>query len=356
MKTKKSLLLVLLTVLFIYCKKEADGFILNGKIDGNYNGLIYLKYNGKLDSALVTKNSFVFNGTVPNPTMGILYPGHPNSTDEMTIGTVMLENSSINIFSKYSFRNSDNGLTKFFDIDSINGSKSQDLRNRFEAKLGKTVYNEIIDSVKKVSLYNNLQEFISENPKSVMSGEYLANLGSYYNYLNGDQLEMLLNLMDTTYQAKGDVNKISALIKQSKLFAIGNRPPDLILPNQEGKMIDRLSLKGNVVLLEFWASWCAPCRQTNPQLINLYDSYKDEGFEILGVSIDKHKVDWQNAIKEDRLSWTQVIDSIRTTVHSYNLNSIPFNLLLSREGKIIAKNLKTNELSLILKKELHNQQ
>jgi thiol-disulfide isomerase/thioredoxin len=352
MKTKKLFLLVVLIILFINCGKESDGFVLNGRIDGDYSGFIYLRYNDLLDSTLVVKNEFTFKGKVPNPTMGILYPGRPSSMENMTLGTVMLENSLINIFSKYSFRNSNMGMTKFLDIDSISGSKSQDLRNHFEVKISETVHNEIIDSLKKISLYNNLHEFISDNPKSIMSGEYLAGLGSYYNYLNDHQLEVLLKLMDTTYQAKEDLYKISALIKQNKLFAQGNIPPDIKLPNQEGIIIDRLSLNGNIVLLEFWASWCAPCRQTNPDLVNLYNSYKDEGFEILGISIDKHKEDWQTAIKEDSLSWPQVLDSLRTTQLSYNLNSIPFNLLLNREGEIIAQNIKPNELISILKREL----
>ena len=264
----------------------------------------------------------------------------------------MLENSAIKIFSKYSVRNSNMGMAKFLDIDSVGGSKSQNLRNHFEDKMSKTVYNEKIDSIKRVSLYNNLHEFISNNPKSVMSGEFLADLGSNFNYLDEKQFEALSKLMDTTYQAKGDLHQISALIKQSKLFAIGNTPPDIILPNQEGEIIDRLSLNGKIVLLEFWASWCAPCRQTNPELVDVYNSYKDEGFEILGISIDKNKGDWKTAIKEDRLSWTQVLDSLRTTQLTYNLNSIPFNLLLNREGEIIAQNVKPIELIPILKKVL----
>lgn len=352
MNTKRPFLFVMCIILFINCGKENEGFILNGKIDGDYNGLIYLRYNDLIDSTIVVKNSFAFKGNVPNPTKGILYPGRPSSKENMTLGIFMLENSSIKTFSKYSVRNSNMGMTKFLDIDSISGSKSQNLRNHFEDKMIKTVYNEKIDSLKGLSLYNNLHEFISNNPKSVMSGEYLADLGSNFNYLNEKQFEALLKLMDTTYQAKGDMAKISALIKQSKLFAIGNRPPDIILPNQEGIIIDRLSLNGKIVLLEFWASWCAPCRQTNPELVDVYNSYKDEGFEILGISIDKNKDDWQTAINEDGLSWTQVLDSLRTTQLTYNLNSIPFNLLLDKDGEIIAQNIKPIELIPILKKKL----
>ncbi|SDF15230.1 Thiol-disulfide isomerase or thioredoxin [Pricia antarctica] len=348
MKAKGIILLGMLTVVFFGCKKEDNRFSLNGKIAGNYKGYIFLKYNDVLDSSLVMDNSFTFKGKVAFPTVGVLYPGRPSSTDMMTLGTLMLENSPIDIYAKYSFKNSNMGMTKFLDIDSIYGSESQNLRDRFEDKMSETVHNEKVDSIKGGSLYNNLHEFISDNPRSVMSGEYLAGLGSYFNYLDDDQFERLLKLMDTSYQDKGDLNKIRSLIKQSKLFKDGNIPPDLILPNQEGNMVDRLSFKGNVVLLEFWASWCAPCRQTNPELLNVYDSFRTEGFEIFGVSIDRNKQEWQMAIKEDDLGWPQVIDSLRSTEKTYNLNSIPFNLLLDREGRIMAQNVKPGELSKIL--------
>ncbi len=334
------------------CRKERDGFILNGKIDGDFSGYIYLKYNDLLDSSLVSNNSFIFKGKVPYPTRGILFPGRPSSTDEMTLGTVMVENSSINISAKYSVGNSSMGMTKFLDIDSISGSKSQNLRNRFEDKMIKTVYNEENDSIKKVSLYNNLHEFISVNPKSTMSAEYLDELGSNYSFLNGNRLEFLLKLIDTSYQDKDRINKIRSLIIQRKLFENGNTPPDIVLPNPEGKMINRLSLKGKVVLLEFWASWCAPCRQTNPELLNIYNTFKNEGFEILGISIDKNAEAWKRAIKEDKLSWTQVIDSLRSTEKTYNINSIPFNLLLNHKGEIIAQNIKPIELRKILNNKL----
>lgn len=349
---KKTFLLGILTILFINCNKGNDGFIVNGRIEGDFNRYIYLKYNNIIDSSLVLNNTFSFKGKVSQPVKGILYPDIPTSKDPMTLGIFMLENSTIDISINYSERISNGENIKFFDINSIIGSKSQDVRSRFDAKLINTVLNEENDSVKMVALYDNLYEFLSDNPKSTMSAEYLADLGGSYNQLNGSELENLLKLIDTSYQHIGHLNKVRDLIIQRKLFRNGNTPPEIVLPNEEGEMINRLSFNGKFVLLEFWASWCAPCRQANPELLKIYNSFNNEGFEILGISIDQDLDAWKTAIKEDGLSWTQVIDSLRSTTKTYNLNSIPYNLLLNREGQIIAQNVKPIELREILKNEL----
>ena len=352
MNIKKIITLGIFLILFTNCKKERDGFLLKGKIDGDYKGYIYLKYNNLMDSTLVSNNAFEFKGYVQHPTKALLFPGNPDLYDKMSIGLFMIENSLIETSLKYSEKISDNSLWKYLDMDTISGSNSQRIRKNFEDRLLKTVHNEKNDSIKKQSLFTNLHKFISDNPQSEMCGEYLSNLCSYYDYLNSNQMETLLNIMDTSYQNKNDINKISKLIKQRKLFALGNTPPKLILPNTESKLVNRMSFNGKIVLLEFWASWCLPCRQTNPELVKIYDNHKDKGFEILGISIDEHKTDWKLAIKEDKLIWPQVIDSLRTTEKTYKLNSIPFNLLLNRRGEIIAQNVKPVKLDGILNDEL----
>jgi peroxiredoxin len=353
MKILNAFILGIILILSIGCKRNKDdGFLVNGTIDGYTGDYIYLRYGDIIDSSLVQNDSFIFKGKVSYPTKGILYPAPPSSNEQMTIGLFMLETGVINISAKYSIRNLIMGTVKFLDIDSINGSKSQELRNRFEVKMNKTVHNEQNDSIKKIFLYNNLYKFISENPKSEMSGEYLADLNRSNNYLSGKQIKNLFKLIDTGYQEKRDIESIRKTIFKREMFHIGNIPPDVILPDQEGKMINRSSLKGKVVLLEFWASWCVPCRQANPDLLSIYNKSKKRGFEIFGISIDKDANKWRDAIKKDNISWLHVIDTLRTTEKTYNLNSIPFNLLLNREGKIIAQNIEPNELMEILNKEL----
>jgi len=127
----------------------------------------------------------------------------------------------------------------------------------------------------------------------------------------------------------------------------GQQAPDLSLPSTEGKTVSIASFRGKYVLVDFWASWCNPCRQENPNVVNAYKQFKDKNFTILGVSLDKDKSPWLKAIKDDQLSWTQVSDLAywnSKAVETYKLESIPFNILIDPQGKIIAEGLRGAEL------------
>lgn len=353
MKIIRIILFGILVILSSGCENNNDsGFLVNGKINGFPSDYIYLKYGDFIDSTLVENNAFVFKGKTANPIGAIFFPGAPSSKEQMGVASFMLENSIIDIHIKYSVGNSNAGSMKFLEIDSINGSKSHVLRTHFEAKVSETVYNGKNDSITKTFLFNNLYEFLSDNPRSVMSGEFLADLNRSNNYLNGKQIRKLLKLIDTSYQEKRDLKSIRKTISKREMFDIGNTPPNIVLPDQEGNLINRANLNGKIVLLEFWASWCVPCRQVNPELLKVYTASKNKDFEILGISVDKDIDQWKAAIKKDNIKWMQVIDTLRVTENTFNLNSIPFNLLLDREGKIMAQNVKPIDLRNILAKEL----
>ena len=123
--------------------------------------------------------------------------------------------------------------------------------------------------------------------------------------------------------------------------------PDFTLPDTNGVNMSLSSLKGKYVLIDFWAAWCGPCMREMPNVKKLYADFKDKGFEILGVSLDKTKPAWTNAIKNNNLTWKHVSDikfwqSI--VVPMYNISGIPYTVLLDKEGKIVAKNLRGEEL------------
>ncbi|MBP6686873.1 MAG: AhpC/TSA family protein [Lacibacter sp.] len=129
--------------------------------------------------------------------------------------------------------------------------------------------------------------------------------------------------------------------------AIGTMAPDITMPDVNGKNFSLSSLKGKYVLVDFWASWCGPCRGENPNLVAAYNKYKSKNFTILGVSLDKTKDAWLEAIKKDGLSWTHISDLKfwdSEAVGLYGFNGIPYNVLLDPTGKIIADNLRGSDL------------
>ena len=115
------------------------------------------------------------------------------------------------------------------------------------------------------------------------------------------------------------------------------------MPNPQGEMVKLSDMKGKYVLIDFWAAWCKPCRQENPNLVRMYNLYKDKGFEVFGVSLDRTKEDWLKAIEDDVLTWTHVSDLQyfnSKAAETYQINAIPATYMLDPDGKIIAKDLR----------------
>ncbi|MBT1701639.1 TlpA family protein disulfide reductase [Fulvivirgaceae bacterium PWU20] len=134
-----------------------------------------------------------------------------------------------------------------------------------------------------------------------------------------------------------------AFVDKMKATAIGQPAPEIALPNPEGQIVKLSSMKGKYVLVDFWAKWCGPCRQENPNVVRVYNKYKDKGFTVFGVSLDRKKEDWVQAIQQDGLTWTHVSDLKfwqSEAAKTYNISAIPFSLLVDPDGIIIDKNLR----------------
>lgn len=137
----------------------------------------------------------------------------------------------------------------------------------------------------------------------------------------------------------------------------GEAAPDFTLPDQNGNMISLSSFKGKYVLVDFWASWCGPCRMENPNVVAAYQKYKNKNFTILGVSLDKAKEPWLKAIQDDQLTWTHVSDLKfweSAVVPLYSIDGIPYNVLIDPTGKIVAQNLRGGALEAMLAEVLAN--
>ncbi len=138
--------------------------------------------------------------------------------------------------------------------------------------------------------------------------------------------------------------------------SIGSIAPDIALPNAKGVVTSLSSLKGKVVLIDFWASWCGPCRINNRAIIPVYKKYSSKGFEILSVSIDANPASWLKAIEQDKMDWKQVIDTQAAYGNelskTWDLQYIPSTFLINKEGKVVAQGVEKKELEKLLIKML----
>jgi thiol-disulfide isomerase/thioredoxin len=136
-------------------------------------------------------------------------------------------------------------------------------------------------------------------------------------------------------------------ISKELATVVGSEAPEINLDTPDGKKLALSSFKGKIVLIDFWASWCGPCRKEMPHVVNLYKKYKDKGFEIYGVSLDQDRSRWIDAIAKDGITWPQVSDLKyweSEAAKLYAVTGIPYTVLLDKEGKILSKGLRGVEL------------
>ena len=167
------------------------------------------------------------------------------------------------------------------------------------------------------------------------------------NYPDYDKLEPYFDALSDTLRKTGFGKQYQQMLNQLRLVRIGAPAPEIIMNDPEGKAVSLSSFKGKYVLIDFWASWCGPCRRENPSVIEAYNQFRDQNFTILGVSLDKEKQPWLKAIMDDQLSWTQVSDLgywNNKAALLYAVQSIPHNFLIDPSGKIIAKDLRGSDL------------
>src|SRR5690606_1842226 len=185
----------------------------------------------------------------------------------------------------------------------------------------------------------SIKDFVVKNPKSFIS-LYHLNSDLAHEEMNVPEIQSLYDALPDNLKENVIGKMVQQKLEQGKITGIGVIATDFEEKTPEGIPVKLSSYKGQYVLVDFWASWCGPCRQENPHLVSAYEKYKDKGFSILGVSIDQNADAWKKAIKTDGLLWAQLLDTTQQIAMLYGIDAIPKNYLLDKEGRIIAKNLR----------------
>lgn len=207
---------------------------------------------------------------------------------------------------------------------------------------------ELMDQVEEIYKgVDVLQEnFVKDNPASFVTPYFLARI--QYDK-SAEELEQLLNGLDPKLASNQTIIDLKERVGKLKKVEIGQIAPDFTQNDPDGNPVKLSDVytKNEYTLVDFWAAWCGPCRQENPNVVAVYNAYKDKGFGVLGVSLDQDKDRWLEAVAKDQLAWTQVSDLqywSNEAAQIYAINSIPANLLLNKNGEIIAKGLRGEDL------------
>lgn len=355
---KKILFLALISCSIISCAKP-DKFVINGEIKGKDSGNIQLmKFaDGKWvkeDTARMVKGKFQLTGKVDLPELRYVTLGASEMVAQFFVenGTISLQAYSDSLDKSVIKGSKSNEEFKIYQTELASLSKeAQGMQQRFMSAQSSGDQ----DGMKKAqidyeAMVQNLgvyaKNFIREHRKSSVSP--LIAMMQFGQTIKAAEIDTLIAFLDPSVLPSIYVSELKKMADKMRATEVGSMAPDFTLPTPDGGTFNLASTRGKYVMIDFWAAWCQPCRQENPNVVALYGKYKDKGFDVVGVSLDREKEAWIKAIADDKLVWHQVSELKfwqSEIAQKYGVTAIPCTFLLDKGGKIIAKNLRGEELA-----------
>ena len=353
--------LLVLTTIVVNAQPSDSAFSIKGKFEKVKTGTVYLTVYGEngpvKDSAEIKKGVFTFKGHVQKPSTAYLtLKGRKEDNLKFYAEPVNIFISGQgNILKELEISGSplntdDKRLSEFLKPVKEEEKKHYDLYAQASKNNNKTLMDSL-DALEPIMTQRKrsfIKQYVLANPSSLRSA--MAINENYGYYAEAEEVEPLYNALDVSVKRSASGEAVKKMLDTYKTVAIGQVAPDIMQADTAGNNISLSSLRGKYVLVDFWASWCGPCRRENPNIVKAYQAYNAKGFEIFGVSYDNEKgtAKWKKAIVDDGLSWKQVSDLQgwkNATSEQYYIKAIPSNVLLDKEGRIIAKNLFGKQLT-----------
>ncbi|MCC8154776.1 MAG: AhpC/TSA family protein, partial [Tannerellaceae bacterium] len=345
------------------------GAVSNAGLNGKY---VYLYEYGvenlsPLDSAKVQDRRFIFNGSQSQPVLRTVrfsnsdVPLKRAAEGENPIfsSTFILEEGNIRILLdtvSYAVGTAENDALKELQSYLITQRKSQQslMQNFDTASDGEKGMIELEYKAIGRDITGKVKEYITKNPDKVSGGKILYD---FRHSLTEDERRELLAKANNTFKSVPTTKLVIDHLNVLAKVAVGQKFTDFEMADTEGNVhsLSDYVGKGKVVLIDFWTSWCPPCRKEMPELVRIYAENKNKGFEIVGISLDSNKEAWEKGIKDLKITWPQLSDLkgwSNTGAALYGVNFIPHMLLIDRDGKIIAKNLHGTDLENAIKAAL----
>jgi len=325
-----------------------EGFKITAQTQGMADGKMYLISDAAdtLAIADMENGAFVLTGKVDVGQVAYIM-----TADRKGVIPVMLENAEFNVTANAQMVYVEGGAMQslYNDFQSINASLLQE-RKRLEKEMQAAMQEQ--NQMKAQALNQQYEQFMKRAQEAEMNLLKANNNTFVAAYVITQSMQQVSpEFLKERYNLLGDEAKASAsgmaiadMIARYEMLEPGHVAPNFITQTVEGDTISLHGIKGKVKILDFWASWCAPCRQETPNLVKLYKNYRGKGLEIFSVSLDKQPHDWAKAISEDGMIWKHGIDPNSQIAGLYCLKSIPCMILLDENTRIIAKNLRGAQL------------